>query len=112
MSPYWVGLLTLPAIAGVLAALYGLYRAGGALLDRTVVLWVRPAGDVKIAANFAAVVASTKRALTVLRISRLISVHISIGSVDAERADAVRRAVLDVLAPRKTISRRTPGGGQ
>lgn len=102
-SPYWVGLLTLPAIVGVLAGLYGLYRGAGWLIDKSVVRLVPPAGNAWMAAGFAGTIAATRRAFMIVRITNLISVFVTVGAVDGEKADRVRRVVAEELTPARTI---------
>jgi hypothetical protein len=108
VSGYWLGVLTLPALVGVLAGLYGLYRASGRLIDKGVVMWVRPAKHANMAAKFAGVVASTTRTLTIVRITNLISVTLTIGAVNGEKAERIRKVVLAELAPPRTIGLRRP----
>jgi hypothetical protein len=112
VTPYLLGLLTLPAIVGVAAALYGLARAVGWLLNRTV-LRLQPAENAKVAARFAGFVASTARAVTVLRITRLVEIAIVIGPIDHDKADRITRAVHAELgtanpAPRLRIKAEEP----
>lgn len=108
MSGYWQGLLTLPMIAGALAAAYGLYRAFGWLIDRGAIHLIRAAGNPAKAAQFAGIAAATKRTI-IMPLTRLFSVTLSFGAVDGQLAERVRQVVYEeIRPPLKTIGLKHP----
>lgn len=105
MLQFLLGLATIPAIVGVAAGLYGLWRAGGWLLDHSPIVRLqrRDQRPDQIAGLTGAIVSTPS--LWALNLSRYVCVLVAVGKVDAERADAVRRGVYRELVPPVRLTR-------
>jgi hypothetical protein len=77
MDSYWLGLLTLPAIAGGLGALAGLYWLASTIAN-AVLAGIRPRDNHFTRSQIAAAVASCRFAV-IFRVGRLFAITISAG---------------------------------
>lgn len=98
MSPYWLGVLTLPALAGTLAALAGLWWVFGKGVD--LLLTYIPARNNLPSRILAATAMAKARRTYLLRVGQDVAVGVFIGRTD-QLGDAVTvyRAISDVLDP-------------
>lgn len=105
MLQFLLGLAVLPALAGLAAGLYGLWRAGGWLVDHSpiVPLWRHRPSATAVAAVAGTVVGT--RSLWALNISRYVCVLVALGRTDQETAEAVRRGVYRELKPPVKLTR-------
>lgn len=107
MTAYWLGLLTLPAITGAAALLYGLWKAGAWLLDHSPIVRMGHRPKPAEVAILAGALVSTP-SLWAVNISRYVCIVVGVGHADRDRASKVRNAVLAELKPpvRLTPTRR------
>lgn len=91
MTDYLLGLFTIPAMAGVVAAAYGLYRAGWWLLDHSPLIRM-PLTDTWRRANAGAAV-SAVRTVWGIKVSEYVNIWFAFGPVDVEMYKKNRKAL-------------------